>query len=578
MIDNMKSQNKKDIIFRCLVAVLFLLFFAHAIGLDKDLPNFGLGLYMSRDEGQYSQMAIKLYNNGSLYEANGIPVTTSPTFRSNILGNALQYLSLLVLGDNYYGFRLPYFLFSFLIMFFTYKTILVWSEQNDYPVQYTRGFIIAMLIYFNISFPFLLMSRVVENSSLRALVYIVFLYLWLKLKNRNKLKYFVLGLFSIISILFVYFSNITLLVTLGLFTIYKVVYSIRKKKPVFDFIFYTFLGILTGNIICEAYYLLIWKSEAWTNFFESIFSYSKRIVVGTDASDSTSILINLKNILKAIMTFFASNIFFFSISLCILFLVALAINVLSLKEYNETLFIITVMQIMFGLQCAATNDYTVRKTITILPIIILNIYIMLKKVYCNEMTKISRIVALCLFYFMTPSCIVAMIWQKNSSDYYKDFKWFDLKLWFVLIILESVMIFLIPLFMKYNKQMLLLIGMLFLICNLYYDIKYVYAYDSYTEKDAMIGMGKIVNDELVAGSYANGYTLYNDIHPVMNWDTLYTEEIADGTIKYFCDYATGPTWVKGMTADDFVVVQSFDRALLSWGKELKIVIFEKKCE
>ena len=78
------------------------------IDLEKDVPNLGLAMYQPIDEGAYSTVAINLTHYGDLHTtADGFELWTSPHFRSNALGNALQYISFQLFGNNFYGMRMP---------------------------------------------------------------------------------------------------------------------------------------------------------------------------------------------------------------------------------------------------------------------------------------------------------------------------------------------------------------------------------------------------------------------------------------------------------------------------------------
>lgn len=577
----LKNTLNNNAVFTALYVILILFFFFRIIGLDRDIPCYGLGFYQAKDEGQYSQMALNYYNNGSLYNAKGIEVTTSTMFRSNILGNILQFLSLLLFGDNYYAFRLPYFLFSFLIIVFCTKTIKLYSKQNSVSNSFCKKYILLMLLFFDIDFPYLLMSRVVENSCLRALFLSVVVYLWLRLKNKNKLRCFIIGMLSILGILCLYFSNITLLITLFALALYKTIYTIKNKifyKELKDFYLFSFLGIVFGNIIAELYYLLIWKEEAWYNFYKAIFNFSDRIVTVSSSSSSGVLFKYLKIIFKGTMTFTSSNIFFYSTFLGVLLLFSLFINISSLKKYNEDIFFVVTIQIIFIMQAVATNDYAERKAITILPVILLSGFIACYKCFDskvhNNIDKVLSAYIICLFAFM----FYSMFWKRISENYFADFESNDIVFWIICVIAEMFILYSMILFRNETKisHWIAIVVFISILKNGYFDVKYVYKYDLYTEKNAMIGIGKIADNQFVAGPYTYGYTLYNNIYPICNWNTLYNEEIDSGEVYLFCDYSAGPTWVRNMNPEnDFSLVKSFERSLRAQGINYPIGIFIK---
>lgn len=106
------GQGWSNKIYIISILFIFTLFFLRVIGLDKDLPNFGLTFYQAKDEGSYSAMSVLLYEYGSVDAAGNMDIVVAHTFRANIIGNLLQFAAMKILGDNYYGFRIPYVLIT----------------------------------------------------------------------------------------------------------------------------------------------------------------------------------------------------------------------------------------------------------------------------------------------------------------------------------------------------------------------------------------------------------------------------------------------------------------------------------
>lgn len=321
----------------CLLSLL-ILFGLRIFNLDCDLPPFGIAYYQTIDEGLYSKISINLYKYNNLYTTGEFPLYIAPNYRANIVGNIFQYLTLKIFGNNYYGFRIPYVimaLISFLLIFMTVKEI---SIRYGLSIIKTRLFSIFFLMYVLIDFSYLLMSRCVENSNIRVLTIVLSIYLFIKLKSQY--KYFMLSFIGIISIFFVYFSNIVILVGAGFLFIYAMIQKDWEKCK--SIIIQYLGGILLGFIVTEIYYLLVWKEGALTNLISAVFDFSDRINV----SQSTGLL---KNMVKGVFLFLNSNMFFYSFSFLVVSLLALIFNLFYAIKKNDEIMLLVNIIIVLGI-------------------------------------------------------------------------------------------------------------------------------------------------------------------------------------------------------------------------------------
>ncbi len=571
-------MNKRKCIYFFAMAFFIILLLLRFNSLDKDLPNFGLNFYQAKDEGTYSLMSLNAYNYKSLTSANGIELTTSPTFRANVVGNVMQYICLQLFGDNYTGFRVSYTIVSVLTIILILNTCIMCSRKNN--VKHTWQILILGL-YMVLDYNFLVSSRVVENSSVRAFVTALCLYMWVRYEDERK-RYFLLGFFSITAVFLVYFSNVHLLAASGIIGLYKLCQSIRRKRLYFlDFMKYWGLGALAGTILSEAYYLTVWKESCWVNLLNSLTSFSDRVM----AVESSQSLLTTYS--KGFMTFWASNVFFYNFMLAILFVLALiGLGYLFYKLKSETHLLLLGISIMFILQSVFTDDWMERKSISIYPVIVISIYLMyLNKGILNKVVSknIKRNISI-LIIGIVPCLMYSMVRIRISRSYYLDFELQDIKVWIISCVAQILILLIILVCWNKNafrgkKAFCCAVSGLTVVAtmNLYFSVKYVYTYDSYSEKEAMIGIGEIAGDSYVAGPYSYGYSLYNSIKPVWNVTTLLQNEIDDGMITYYCDYTNGPYYVNLMKADrDYYLVESFDRNLIAQGTEFPIGLFESK--
>lgn len=513
--------------------ILLGLFLLRIIHLDLDLPGFGIAFYQPIDEGIYSRMALNLYNNGSLYRSGEFELSTSPTFRTNIFGNVAQFVSMRLLGDNYYGFRLPYLLAALGVAIIVLKIINAILTEKKVTENVKKTILVGAAIYIIFDFSFLMGSRVVENSILRALIVSIMLGGFWKFYQSEKKSYITIGFCAVFSIFLVYFSNVFVLVPLGILFLNQIIRKqFIKAKKIFIFMF---AGGVAAFILAELYYLLVWGEGALHNFFESIFSYSNRIGGG-----GGNIFIKY---LSNIGWFWGANIFFFSYILLFFVLLALFFNTLyAIKKNDEKcLFAVSFIWGLF-IQSIFTSDYIERKCLSIWPVVIVNIVYfitVLKETGWHKQLygKISFLVAYVIGIFLWA---YAFLLRKNRL-YLMDFEQEDI---YFLIYTSLLQIFFVGIFVFFIwrdvnvhlKKAAVSMAMIFYIfLNIYFTSKYVYFYDSFSEKQVMIEIGEAVGEGYVLGGYSHGYTLYNDIKPIVNYD-----EQIDYMRKINCmlDYAT----------------------------------------
>ena len=582
-----KRKLNSSFLLAGLAIVVFITFLLmRFINLDKDLPSFGISLYQANDEGSYSTMALKLQNYGSLTETNteNISLTTSSTFRANILGNLAQVLTLFLFGDNYYGLRLPYALAAVAVILITLHVIKKCVERYEMG-KTGRYLLYGTAIYLVCDFSVLMMGRCVENSTLRALITAIFLWIWFANERRPIVRYFALGFLGTISIFLVYFSNIHLLLLafiLGGWELYKFIF---KKDSGFPKYFAAwFCGFTLGILISELYYQIVWHSGCFENLFMSLGAFSERVVSTSDAGNEEIII----NWIKGFITFWDSNFFFFGIAIGIIVFISLAyLTVRALVREDTNLIAIVGIVLVFIVQCVLTNDWAERKSISILPAIVIIIILGLFFLTSDKERRAISPGLLRTFVILTTLFSLGLVYStfrfRWNKGYFIDFEATDISIWKIMTLIQLLagLIFLITIFRgtfcsetkdvktsrccSFIRRSSILIAIAAAISiNIFFSFKYVYFYDSYTERDARIEIGTIANDQYVAGPFSYGYSLYNDIKPVWNSDYYLSGDMDNNEIQYFCDYEDG-IYVKSMNSEEkYHLVQSFPRLQKQW--------------
>ena len=570
-------NNKKDIIKLLVPAIFIVLFLFRVFELDRDLPNFGIGLYQAKDEGHYSEMSL-LYNKyGSFTGPSEYPIDINSYFRTNIIGNALQIVSLKLLGNNYYGFRIVYTVFSLLTVLLLCGILNRLAEYYGVSDKFKNRIKIILLAFLLVFFPFLLMGRVVENTGLRTFSTCLFIYLCCKKGISNKVKYFCLTFCGVISWALIYFSNIHLLIACAVLFL-SILFSGWNRENRLKLL-YMIGGGIVGLILAEIYYFTVWGSGLFHNFFDSISSFSTRVVITGDEGGI------LRKIFHGFLTFVGSNMFLYFISLVVLAVMSILLNIyIYKKERNEAnLCNITIVCAVF-LQSLFVNDWNERKVIVILPSILISILISIFWIKKNGFSPKSmklryKLIVLILAVGAGGFAFVAGYKYRGLQKHLVDFQRIDLEIiklsGIIQVLLASILsvtIFFKTISLRVQKSILVILGIVVFSTNIFFDVKYVYLYDKYTEKQVMIDIGKDLGDAYVLGPYVYGYCLYNDIKPL----GLYPEHAKNDDVNYFLDYKNGPYYAHYSGLEKtFLLEKKYYRGLKAIGKYYPIGIFKK---
>lgn len=524
-----------------ILGIILLFLFIRIYNLDCDLPNFGILQYQPIDEGLYSKITLNLYNNNTISDHHQLHLVTGPHLLNNIIGQLLQLPLMYLFGDNYYGFRMVSVIFAILLLYYTNKCI----DMININVMKKRCIWsnIIISLFFTFEFTLTISNRVVETSLLRALIVVMTIYYFFKLSNNLKIKWFVTGVLTTLSITLVYISNVFLMLSVIIVFIYSMFNETKKER--LTILFYFILGIFLVFLASELYYCLVWNTTFLKNTIDLMGLFSNRVTaIGEKVSLFSVILLNIND-------FFTSNLFFFDLPLLLSFIISLFLGFIYISKahINEIHFFLFSILISFILQISVTNDYIIRKSIIIMPICYLFIYItflMVKrdiKMYSRRKNDKNFYL---IIFFMIVILTIIIIWNmielRITKNMFLDFKDYEIKLWLggtFLFIISMLMIFLDFTFVKNHsreKKILIVMWCCSLIINMIFTISYTIVNKNYSEKNNMIALGEKYGDKMISGSYIYGYTLYNDIHPIGIDNDEYKEYVGSNKLDYFFDF------------------------------------------
>lgn len=540
----LKSDFMKLNLVKIVVAIFFISIFALRIyDLEADIPARGLVLYQPIDEGAYANMALYQYNYQTLYpKIENFPensVVISSHVRVNIIQNLFIYISMLLLGDNYYGLRISSVICNFinfiLIYFILKKCVRKYSSNSK--LKENAISLIVILLYTIFDFIFLTSSRIVEPSVFRLLFVLLSIYVFEQFSESFRICFFLLGLLTCFAVFFCYVTNVFLVLAV-IITLVSLLFF-NGKKEFFSGSFFYFLGSIIGFIFSEIYYWKVWHISGIQNAFDSITGFSGNNLY-TDIQSNHGVL-------TIILRFFASNSNLYNLPLLFIILLLLPLYLYHMWK-NRELFLVFLISIYgaYFLQTLVSEDFIFRKYIIIyfvsLFIGFIGYLLLINQNINFDLlidSKIYTLYILFLFTLITTILAYRLFLYDNGNT--KDFNNIDkLVLLSFNILFFFVFIFYVFIYrsngLKRNIKKIAIISIFTSICmNLHFDISKLVINRTHTEKDIMISLNEY-NNEYVLSAFSLGYTLYNDIKPVDGKKELYAELLSKDTSYYFLAY------------------------------------------
>lgn len=561
-INRGRINNKDNFIYIVMVIVALYLF--RIFKLDVDLPPWGIINYQPMDEGQYATMALEKYNYGSM-RMDLMPVNfsflTCAHIRNDIFGNVLVYIGLLLFGDTYYGFRISSVfvgMINLILFLFVLKKVI-----TNNKLIFLGG------LLFVADFSTMMFCRVVETSVYRELFIMTIIAIMVTIDDEKKMssyiKFFIIGFLAVFSVFGVYITNVFLPIAVFMYILIKY----RKDFYIlFESMVSYIAGCLMAYVLCDIYYAFVWNSSCILNTLQIITDFG--VVSGYTSVNGIKAFINIFS------NIFSINMILYNVCLGSL-VVGLLPNIIKRKDKPDVVLFIFCILGFYILQTFLCEDYIIRKGTMMYPLLIILLFEYInnkgKEYQINKVRHVFKCLAIILLSVYVVTYRLEWIGNGTNFDFSKSDK---LAIWLQLIVLLLIVIISMTRVRKKMKILFLLVVSSSLLINSFFDIKYVWSNDSYTEKTAMVDIGEQIGNNYVYGIYSIGFTLYNDIKPVVNTYEKMSDDINNNNdILWYLDYESYlfPTEMVNKTEKDIVEKYNYNRGFITFGINYGVSIY-----
>ncbi|MBU0490148.1 MAG: hypothetical protein KKA07_12930 [Bacteroidetes bacterium] len=602
-------SKKATVVFLGLCA-LFLI--TRIVLLDRDCPPVNVSWYAPGDEPIYAGTAFDLFHYHSF--SNQV-VPSIPTGKStlNFIGNIMTFCTLSVFGNNYYGMRMSAVLASFLVFLLMYWILQNYLGKQPYSStklfpKYSKVLLFCCLLYLLCDFSFLVAGRIMEPTIFRMMSMIIVLWLFSSSYfEKHILSWWVpvlAGFLSVVSVLFFYPSNAFIIPALGTVCLF---FGIKKnfKKGVVNSVLFV-LGAVIAYMAYELVLNALFHKTAGNTISSYASShYSTRLALPVEGKN-TSIVHVLKECASNIFNILKTNIFRFNPMILFFFLLSIPVVIFKpIKTRSVRDILLVSLVFFFLLQTVFLNDYSYRKLVILLPLVLLTIAVVLLSItdfsdFINKSKKrrflfgayalFSLLISMGVVLFMLKKAYSAAAFKATLSEN------------IMIIVVFLVQLACIAWFLKTKKiwtgakiprKLITLFLILLFVPNVFLSAKYVFTKPTFAYKQAMIKLSEYIDDKLVAGGMGQCYRLYNTSIPVLNpyvflysgqkqelykklLEILITEEGAEYTILSY-DNPAGNLFCADNKAYEGIIEQVyvFDLNFFnSGGRENKVALYK----
>ena len=387
------KELKNESIILGILVVIFLA--SRILFLDSDIPSWKQTNYSPIDEFYYTAQAFDIVEG--IHSPDG-KLLSSQYSAYNIIEQLTTAGTLHLLGDNYYGLRIPSVIAGLIVLVCFYLMVLE---------RFGLTYAVVFSLFIAAEQSFTLATRIAEPTIFRMAAAAILLLILTKQDCTQKNHIRAIGFATCFAWLFIYPTN----AFLGLFGLAVIAYCNPKK------ILTSASHYITGFIFCAIIYLISYYSlgNTLSDLTTTKTIFSERVI--SEESNSLISFIfqaytKLKDIRQA--NFFRQHpIFLIATALSLAFVTHLLIKQSKLLTRSDK--IIFIFSICFLLQCAFINDYPRRKLIFILPIcaylVMLAVNILLKK----APEKRSKFLSIAIVTISTPFLLVP-----TYNNIYKD--------------------------------------------------------------------------------------------------------------------------------------------------------------
>lgn len=537
------------------VIIWSFLWILRIVNLDADVQGYDISCYLPLDEGYYAMDAIKITRPDLTLKQQIVDTTGIVQWDSAVscLTTIFCTISFFLFGNNYYGLRMSVFFVGTIIAALIY--IILHKEKAD---DVSKCAVLGSMLT---SYAFLQACRVVEPSIIRSLCVIILLYVFYINNQKGRNGYFALGICTAMSIALGYPTNLFIIAACGCLMIYEVIcLQGNFGRLLFRYVCGGISGYIASEILCVA---------IQGRFFIEDFI---RVVLKKEVS---RIGISLGSIKCGIFEYVRANCFMYCPILAVLSIMALLYCLYSGWVKKERFRMITALMFFFHfLQSIVTNDFTNRKSITIFPVILLNIFFMIKerdevKSLVGSWPKRVRIISSFLVLIVTVlvfALTTMRILRIESLDLPEGYKYAIL----VFNVISMLLGLLYFWFQKCRNSKYLVVVLLIVswIPGMLLSYRAIGMMNK-TEKETMIELNELVGENYVLGGFPYSACLYNEIIPLSSVYDAYLGDpykiraqmlLENESVNYYLGYQSVElidSWLEG-TEYKWVLVEELE--------------------
>lgn len=576
------KKHWKTIVFYLAIT---LVYFARGLLLESDLPPWGIIAYQPIDEGIYANLALNFINFGSInpndYYAGQYEYLMQSHMICNVVGNFFTALSLLIFGDNYFGLRMGVVFIGYLILILFCLTInelrKVYGREDKNAIIMALLLVVALLA----SFVFFNATKAVEPSISRLLLIQLIVFCLVKRNMLTQIKGVLVGFLVFVAIFFVYVTNLFMGIPVIAYAIY--VFATQGKRSGLLFVLFGLLGAALAFLLAGLYYWFIWDTTPIANAINSV------LIFESSGRSGGAYTIGGENLLRNVRAFFLSNITFYLLPIAGIVLVCFVpLLRQAFKSTGGPILVLLMTILGFFAQTIVSDDFVLRKAVVILPTLLLLFYCCYLWAIKQDASKwkFNKKAVLCIF---SASAIAVMVYvtyyrlfRANSETFSRlDYSEFDIILLLIncAISIIVVVVFLAGLFANKRKVLCSSMFACVLTCIVINTCLVMYHNvfnQTYTEKEAMIELGEVADGKIIAGEYENGFTLYNDILPLLNTTETLASYVKENPDLLFFDYSNARSFSKDPESiyQQIREVKRFERAYQTFGKKRSVSLYE----
>ena len=466
---------------------------------NADIPSWKAFSYSQVDEAYYSMQALNLYKHSHINSAkyDGV-LTTAST--ENLFSNLITTISLYLFGDNYYGLRLGHILFS-LISFIIFLRLVYQSFSQT--TEFWKTIITALIgLMYCLTAGLIWPNILNEPTGTRLNTLIIFIFFFVQLASKehsdnqsSKDLALKSGLLAGFLSFFVYPTNFFILpaTLVSVLLIKRINTGFDYKKAMPHCLFFFSGAALNAVLFFITRQLILTQGEAvmYSSFGDRILSFTP--------------IENFKNLILA--SFMRDNLPF-----AVLAVLAVILLFFSFKNKNSQQIILTQLFLFFCFQILFLNDFSFRKTLVVIPILLLFIpyvYESLKHIQMN--------IEQYLLVLFTSVLLVGTIFL----EYKKTLPNFEINLTLIAMLLMAICTTALLFFKAAiaEKSFVLLLSLCLVLAVKQTNL--ILASKTTVFETCLSTLSEIIPENSFVFGYSQGFWLYNKWTPIGN-EYVYT--------------------------------------------------------